>query len=171
MSRVQEYIRRITRGCASLITKSENIHYISGYTGEGAALIGDGFRYILTDFRYTEQAEQQAREFTIVETTNKIKRNDLLFQLLSGHGVRTLAAETGNLSHDEFIELHKALAYVEIIPARGEIEAMRIIKSEDEISLIEKAAKITDDAYDFLLSVVKPGMTELNVVALLFSFF
>ncbi|MBR3742929.1 MAG: aminopeptidase P family N-terminal domain-containing protein [Clostridia bacterium] len=43
-----------------LIHKPSNIFYLSGYTGEGLLAVGHGFQAIVTDFRYTEQAERQA---------------------------------------------------------------------------------------------------------------
>ena len=34
--------------------------YLSGYTGEGLVLVARGISAIVTDFRYTEQAQAQA---------------------------------------------------------------------------------------------------------------
>ncbi|MEG0146478.1 MAG: aminopeptidase P family N-terminal domain-containing protein, partial [Clostridia bacterium] len=45
---------------AALITTPENMRYLTGFTGEGAVLIGTGCATILTDFRYLEQATRQA---------------------------------------------------------------------------------------------------------------
>ena len=42
-----------------------NMFYLSGYTGEGLVLVARGISAIITDFRYTEQAQAQAQ--TIVD--------------------------------------------------------------------------------------------------------
>ena len=36
-----------------------NMFYLSGYTGEGLVLVARGISAIITDFRYTEQAQAQ----------------------------------------------------------------------------------------------------------------
>lgn len=41
---------------AALLSSAPNIRYVSGYTGEGIALVAQNLRAIVTDFRYTEQA-------------------------------------------------------------------------------------------------------------------
>ena len=50
-----------------IITKPENLYYISGFTGEGLIIITGHENYILTDSRYTEQAKETSN-FTIIET-------------------------------------------------------------------------------------------------------
>ena len=47
---------------AVLVHNPSNMFYLSGYTGEGLVLIGREMQAIITDFRYTEQAEKQAPE-------------------------------------------------------------------------------------------------------------
>ena len=47
---------------AVLVHNPSNMFYLSGYTGEGLVLIGREMQAIITDFRYTEQAEKQALE-------------------------------------------------------------------------------------------------------------
>ena len=43
-----------------LVTNLVNVRYLTGFTGSnGLALIGPDTRLFLTDFRYTEQAEQE----------------------------------------------------------------------------------------------------------------
>src|SRR5690625_8035745 len=53
---------------AILITSPINRRYRTGFTGTaGAAIItGDKARFI-TDFRYTKQAEEQAKQFDVIE--------------------------------------------------------------------------------------------------------
>lgn len=44
-----------------------NMFYLTqGYTGEGVVFISGKRRVIITDFRYTEQAERQAPDFEVV---------------------------------------------------------------------------------------------------------
>ena len=51
----------------------------------------------------------------------------------------------------------------DVIPLTGEIEKIRLIKTEEELDLIVKACEIADQAYEYILTYVKAGMTELQV--------
>ena len=43
------------------------------------------------------------------------------------------------------------------------IEELREVKDEEEITIIEKACSIADMAYDHILKMIQPGMTEIEV--------
>ena len=54
---------------AVVVHNPSNMFYLSaGYTGEGVVYISRKTQAIITDFRYTEQAEQQAPTFRCVMT-------------------------------------------------------------------------------------------------------
>jgi Xaa-Pro aminopeptidase len=65
--------------------------------------------------------------------------------------------------HDE---IRKALPGTEIVPADEIISDMRIIKSPNEIALLEEGFRISELAINECLAQMKPGMTELQVVGL-----
>ena len=48
-----------------LVYNPSNMFYLSGYTGEGLVLITNQVCAIVTDFRYTEQAENQSPDFQV----------------------------------------------------------------------------------------------------------
>ena len=43
------------------------------------------------------------------------------------------------------------------------IEKQRMIKDEEEIHNLEKACEITDNCFNYLLTYIKPGMTEKQI--------
>mgnify|MGYP001036138323 CR=1 FL=1 len=53
---------------AFLVSKGENIRYLSGFTGGSDArlLISPGEKYILTDSRYQEQVEQECPDWQLL---------------------------------------------------------------------------------------------------------
>ncbi|MEG2928752.1 MAG: Xaa-Pro peptidase family protein [Oscillospiraceae bacterium] len=53
---------------------------------------------------------------------------------------------------------------IKFINGKPLLEKMRIIKTEDEIAKLKKAAKITDETYDGIVKFVKPGMKEIDVI-------
>ncbi|HML46106.1 MAG TPA: aminopeptidase P family N-terminal domain-containing protein, partial [Clostridia bacterium] len=60
--RTEQLLRLLSEAGAqgAVIHKPSNIRYLSGYSGEGLLLLTPTRRAIITDFRYTEQAERQA---------------------------------------------------------------------------------------------------------------
>ena len=53
---------------ALLIMSPKNRRYLSGFVGSsGALLVTREDAVLITDFRYTEQAAEQAKEFQIIE--------------------------------------------------------------------------------------------------------
>ena len=51
---------------AVVLHDPSNMFYLTeGYTGEGLVYLSEEQRVIITDFRYTEQAERQAPEFRV----------------------------------------------------------------------------------------------------------
>ena len=52
---------------ALLVSNPANVAYLSGFTGtSGYVLVSEGKACLLTDFRYLEQAAEQAKGFEVV---------------------------------------------------------------------------------------------------------
>ena len=90
---------------AVLLHKPENFRYLSGYAGEGCALVTRDKQYIFTDFRYVEQAEIQAPGWTVVKTDKAMPLYTALSNAISDAHVEKVAVETDN---DFFIKPHAA---------------------------------------------------------------
>src|SRR5690625_4654773 len=77
---------------AILITSPINRRYITNFTGTaGVALVTQSDAVFITDFRYTEQATEQIKDFTIVEHKNPIHKE--VFQQLKDLNVEKLGFE------------------------------------------------------------------------------
>lgn len=150
-----------------LISKPENRYYFSQFTGSsGYVLITEDEQYFITDFRYKEQAAQQCKEYEIKIHNSELKVNDIInsFQL------KSLGFEDTYVTVKEFQNMVKNFKEIELKPLGTMIEEIRQIKSDNEIELIKKAAQIADKAFDHILEIIRPGMTEKEV-ALELEFF
>ena len=49
------------------------------------------------------------------------------------------------------------------MPTSGIVEKLRLIKTDDEISILKDAVKIADDAFQHILGYIKPGVKEIDV--------
>jgi len=149
---------------AALITKRENYMYLSGFTGTFANLIiTQDSAFLITDFRYVEQAAQQAGLFEIVRYDGKLE--DTLNELLSDRNVNVLGFEESYLSFAEYNKYKGKFNVKEFVPLDGAVEDLRMVKDETEIDIIRKAVQIADNAFTHILGYIKPGMTEVEIAA------
>lgn len=148
---------------AVLIRDSYNRRYLSGFTGSNAYLyISKNTKKLLTDFRYTEQANKQSPDFDIIDYT-KIGLLKILNDIIDKDNAKTIGFEDETISYKEFITYEKGLKNVELLPMGDTVEKIRMIKDEEELRCIQKAASIGDLAYEHILKFVKPGVTEKEV--------
>lgn len=151
---------------AIVILSDYNRRYLSEFTGtSGALIISSNHKYLVTDFRYTEQAKKQATEFEIVN-----RKNDMISEIksiLEKEKLENVGFEGHEVSYDTYLELNKGM--ITLISISDAIEKIREVKSEEEIDIIKKAAQIVDETYDYILTVVKAGMSEREVKAALES--
>ncbi|WP_304942757.1 M24 family metallopeptidase [Vallitalea guaymasensis] len=148
---------------AVLIRDSYNRRYLSGFTGSNAYLyISKNTKKLLTDFRYIEQANKQSPNFDIIDYT-KFGLLKILNDIIDKDNAKTIGFEDETISYKEFITYEKGLKNVELLPIGDTVEKIRMIKDEEELRCIQKAASIGDLAYEHILKFVKPGVTEKEV--------
>ena len=71
-----------------------------------------------------------------------------------------MAVEATAVSHALWERLAAAAPDVELVPVDGWIEAMRAVKTPDEIERIAAACAVADRALAALLPEIRPGVTE-----------
>ncbi|HHW60526.1 MAG TPA: aminopeptidase P family protein [Syntrophomonadaceae bacterium] len=145
---------------AFLVTKAENIFYLSGFTGgtDAQLFITLEKQYILTDARYYEQVALECPDWQLVE--KKGAGWDALKDLCTGiHG---LGFEAHVLTVDRFQHMQKEIP-VQLIPHSHLIESLRIIKDEEELNRLRQAAAIGDRVFLQILSELKIGMSERHI--------
>ena len=150
---------------AVLLNKPENFRYLSGYAGEGCALVTLKGQYIFTDFRYVEQAEIQAPGWTVVKTDKDMPWYKALSNALEADKPGKLAVETDYVTVDTFEQIKSAAEGLEIESIKARPEKLRMVKDEGEIECLRRAESITAHAFNELLGHIRPGMTELELKA------
>ncbi|WP_333870613.1 Xaa-Pro peptidase family protein [Desulforamulus putei] len=153
-----------------LITKPENRLYLSGFTGTtGVLLIGLETADFLTDFRYVEQVKQQSPHFNVV----KIEQGSAfgaVAEVLRQYKSEKLFFEEEHLTVKQYRELKEHLRDIGLEPGSGLVEELRLIKDDEEISIIRRAMEIGDKAFAHILNYIKPGVSEKDL-ALELEFF
>ncbi len=169
MTRAQRLMEqmKLDKHQAVVLHNPSNMFYISGYTGEGVVLVSQSECAIVTDFRYTEQAERQAPGFTVHMTGKDKTHEAIVGSLCLAGNIEQLYFEDDFITVFEFGKYQKAVKGVEWKPVNGTVEQLREIKDEAELALIEKACQLTGDAFERLLPQLKLGMTEKQIAAIL----
>ncbi len=146
---------------AVFITHLPNVRYLSGFTGSAAVLcITSSGAWILTDFRYWEQAAREAPNFTLYRLQSR-RFVEILPEFLKEIGSpRRVAFESAHLTVDQWMSWKEATPDVEWVPIKDWIEAMRAVKDEEELARIREAARIADATIAYLRRRLRPGMTE-----------
>lgn len=67
-------------------------------------------------------------------------------------------------SGESFINLQKFFTGVKFVSATDLLAPQRMVKTESEITLMKKAGRITESAFEAVLAAMTPGMTELEVI-------
>lgn len=149
---------------ALIVAKPQNVAYLSGFTGTaGILLITRDVAYLITDFRYVEQAREQAPGYDVIRQDARGAAANLT-ELLSGHGINRVGFEGDFVTFDVYQAYAKEFAEGrELVPVSGLTESLRQVKDEQEIAAMRQAAAITDAAFDHILRFIEPGMTERQV--------
>jgi len=145
-------------GCDALIvTKLENIRYLTGFSGSAAILVVTPERLLLTtDGRYRDQsAEQVAQagveaEIVVGSTATQLDAVKALVSSLPRVGL-----EAANVTWAQMKRFSDAFGR-ELIATSGVLERLRVVKDPGEQARIEAACAIADAA----LAQVKHRLTE-----------
>jgi Xaa-Pro aminopeptidase len=138
-----------------LVSDPVNVRYLSGLASSNAALLVESDRVrLFTDFRYAESA-RDLDGIELVET----KRD--LFQSLA----EELSGEIGFEATSVTFERHARLyaGGVEPVPRYGVVEALRVVKDDEELDAVRRAAEITDEAFERLAGDRFIGRTESSL--------
>lgn len=162
--RVQEILQKLSID-AVLISNGNNMRYVSGFAGETGYLYISGKRHaVITDFRYTIQAEMEAEGYEVITIGNG-GYEEVINDVLSTDGVSRLGFEAEDMLFASYHKLKEKLKVKELVPISNEITSMRRIKTAKELELIRQAEAIGDQVFTEILTFIKPGMTELEIAA------
>jgi len=147
---------------AIVITQPENRQYLSCFTGsDGALIISAEAAYLATDFRYYEQAQRQAPDFTLAKIEDKFPPR--LAELIAETGARRVGFESTHVTVEQHQRWAEAAEGFELVPIKGIVEELRAIKDEGELALIRRAVEVSDAALAHIVQWLKPGVTEKAV--------
>lgn len=144
---------------AVLITSPENRFYLSGFKGSsGVLLITQEKNYLLTDFRYMDQAREEAPDFEIINHERNIY--PVIMSYVKKHIIQKLGIEFGKLAVQDFKEIENLNPSLKLFNCEEAVYKLRMIKDQEEIGYFKKGIALCDQAFDHILSFIRPGMSE-----------
>lgn len=163
MSRIQR-LREVLKEReldAMIVTDLYNLRYLANFTGStGLAVITHEEAVFVTDFRYTRQASEQAVGFTIRQNKGYIFEE--VNNYLNEKGLKRVGFEADEMRVSTYLWIKENFT-AELVATRDVIETLRQLKEPAELETIKEACAITDEAFAYILTYVKPGMTEIQV--------
>ncbi len=133
---------------ALIVTYEPNVTYLTGFTGDSSALIVTNDQaWIVSDFRYVTQLEQESPGLEVQIRPASRTIAEELGMILSKLGLSTVGIESDSMTVSQFEEIRKASGTTELIPTRGLVESLRVLKDEDEIKAIREAIRAAEEAY------------------------
>jgi Xaa-Pro aminopeptidase len=150
---------------ALLITHLPNIRYLSGFTGSAGVLVVNGKRSVLfTDGRYRQQAKEEARHSRVVIGSGSALASAAKW--ISDARLTALGIEAEHMSVSVRSSLRRLLSRtVRLRETQGAVEALRMVKDEEELQHIREAARLGSSLLDTALGVIRPGVSEVEVAA------
>lgn len=149
------------RGLESfLVTGAANRRYLSGFTGSAGVLVITPDRaWLVTDFRYFQQARQESPGWELYPQKERL--TEALGQLFREQGIGRVGYEKDHVTCAQYESL--AGLGVELVGQEGLVEKLRLVKDEDELRAIRRAAALADAAFAHVLAMIRPGVREEEV--------
>lgn len=145
-----------------IISSVANIIHLTEYSNfsiherEAYLLISKDKQFILTDGRYQEAVKKQIPDFELIEISSSYPLTKILEYLSKKLKIQSLGFEENNLTVKEYKAIKKTIKKLKPF----EIFEHRAIKDEFEISQIEKACKLGDKTFEYILKKIRLGVSE-----------
>ena len=145
-----------------IISNPTNIKYLTNIDAEGVLLLTRKDNIYITDGRYVEQVHSILTLFDeiIVYNISDLSQDDYenFFMFCENVGF-----EENYVTYAKYKELIRKYKINNLVETEHIIEKQRMIKDEEEISNLQKACEITDNCFNYLLTYIRPGMTEKQI--------
>ena len=151
-----------------LITNLTNVRYISGFTGSAAScFITPEGQYFITDGRYIEQSKSQVKSFDrFIGADSHLKQ--IKDNKLNPDGLK-IAFEADHMSYSLYEKMKDLFPNTHWSSTSMILEDLASVKDDYELDCIKTAVEITDNVYEEILPMLRPGYTEKQVANKLVS--
>lgn len=155
---------------ALYVTDLANVRYLCGFTGSnGALLIEQSAAWFLTDGRYRTQAAEEVAGAEVEVYALPDQAGATLQRIAAEIGATTVGFESEHTTVSGAERLRAYFPGCELAGTTGLVEALRRVKEPEELDRIREAARFADEGLAYILTQVRPGVTERELAILLES--
>jgi Xaa-Pro aminopeptidase len=172
LSRITQLRRKITKAGLSglLVTHLPDLRYLCGFTGSSAALaVTRRAARLFTDGRYKAQAAEEVKgaQAEIVSGAPSVAA---VQWLAAQPNAETAGFDPVWTSVADLARLKAALpsklrrSFLSVLPSPL-VEPLRLVKDDEELELMSKAALVGCKLFEHMLGFIRPGLKETEVAA------
>ncbi|MFA7676899.1 MAG: Xaa-Pro peptidase family protein [Candidatus Omnitrophota bacterium] len=157
---------RKTKCDGLLITSPLNIAYLTAFNkGQGRLLVTREGRKIYFTNPINEAAAKSFKDWEVVAENPGSNILKLIVKITKKMKFASLGFEENNISYTGYRLLKEAFSQtnIELVATRDLIEALRMVKTSEELRFIRKSAKITKEALSFIEETFHPGLRERDL--------
>ncbi len=155
------------------IIQPENRRYLSGFKAvdlqwnesSGSLIINKDKALLITDSRYTTEAQKEAPDFEVITIKNNLLEE--FPTILASLKTRILGFEGEYTSWEQHRKLAKTLRAlspsIKVMPLNGLVDTLREIKDRLEIETMELSAGVMAQILDTVICGLQPGSTEKDI--------
>ncbi|MCF8054082.1 MAG: Xaa-Pro peptidase family protein [Deltaproteobacteria bacterium] len=148
---------------AIIVINMKNIRYLTGFSGsDGALLVSETEMILLFDGRYTNQVK---REVTGIATAEYREKSEGIARIIGEKGYQHVGFEAEYCSFSLLARVRQRVDNGIQLSPLGELDAIRAIKDEYELSCIRQAAKIVAQAVTGIMASLPRNATEQDLAA------
>jgi Xaa-Pro aminopeptidase len=152
-----------------LLTHAPDLSYLTNFTGDDSVgLLTVKDFYLVTDFRYKEQAEIEAGWLKV--TMREGKMADACARMLAEAKAKRVGFEANFTTVGQLDALQTALKEQnkenkdakppELVPLDNVMTKIRRVKDDNEIDLIRKSVGVAEEAFEAIRGEITVGQTE-----------
>ena len=167
MTHLEACKKRLRQAGADALIVSSKVgqRYLSDFNyDDGYILVTPDKSYLLTDFRYIEAANAHVNgaEFEVLAPKGGMLAE--IASRLRTNNAKTVLFEEEEMTYGLYETFRDALPGCNLQKGGSALlVSLRLYKDEEEIARIRKAQAITDETFSYILTFIKPEMTELEV--------
>lgn len=174
MSKVQEIQNYLQKNQidAAFVTTPDNVFYVSGFKSNpherllGVMIFKEAEPFLICPQMEIPDAKAAGWSYEVIGHQDTDNAMDILAQAIVARNVNplTFAIEKAQLIVERLEALQQSFPQATFVRLDEKINAMRVIKDEDELNKLRKAAQLADYAIEVGCKEIAEGKTEMEIL-------
>lgn len=174
MSKVQEIQNYLQKNQidAAFVTTPDNVFYVSGFKSNpherllGVMIFKEAEPFLICPQMEISDAKAAGWSYEVIGHQDTDNAMDILAQAIIARNVNplTFAIEKAQLIVERLEALQQSFPQATFVRLDEKINAMRVIKDEDELNKLRKAAQLADYAIEVGCKEIAEGKTEMEIL-------